>query len=68
MEPGTNAALFRVEAATGVVRVDQDVRFDRENISKYLIKVKATDGAPSARPNANGAPNSRKLSKGIMEN
>lgn len=55
-----NSHLFRVEAQTGVVRVAQDVMFDRENISQYLIKVRATDGAPSARPQANGQPNSRK--------
>lgn len=52
--------LFRVDADSGKVLVNRNVLFDRENISQYIIKVRATDGAISARPNSKGLPNSRK--------
>jgi len=39
--------------------VNTDFRFDREKVSQYVVKVKATDGAPSARPQSDGQPNSR---------
>ena len=61
MEPGLDSDLFSVESLTGIVRVAKDERFDRETKSLYQIKVKAIDGSPSARPQANGQPNSREL-------
>ena len=33
------------------------VEFDREEKQAYALEVEARDGAPSARPNANGRPN-----------
>lgn len=32
--------------------------FDREKQGAYALEVEARDGAPSARPNSNGQPNS----------
>jgi len=34
--------------------------FDREKQGAYALEVEARDGAPSARPNSNGQPNSGK--------
>lgn len=55
-----DSQYFSVEASTGKVLVQTDRLFDRETQSQYFVKVKATDGAPSARPGARGQPNSRK--------
>ena len=35
--------------------------FDREKQGAYALEVEARDGAPSARPNSNGQPNSGKF-------
>jgi len=61
LEPGEHSSLFRVDMENGVVGlyVNTDFRFDREKVSQYVVKVKATDGAPSARPQSDGQPNSR---------
>ena len=37
------------------------VEFDREEKQAYALEVEARDGAASARPNANGRPNTGKL-------
>ena len=39
--------------------------FDREKKGAYALEVEARDGAPSARPNSNGQPNSGKSTKKI---
>ena len=49
-----------MEPDTGIVKVAKDIRFDREKDDYFRIKVRATDGAPSSRPQSGGAPNSRK--------
>lgn len=50
-----------MESSTGKVFVNKDIIFDRENTTEYFIKVKAIDGAPSARPQAGDKPNSREF-------
>lgn len=37
--------------------------FDREKKGAYALEVEARDGAPSARPNSNGQPNSGTIYK-----
>lgn len=58
--PGNYSDWFSVEPDTGIVKVAKDIRFDREKDDYFRIKVRATDGAPSSRPQSGGAPNSRK--------
>ncbi|CAK9816387.1 CadN [Anthophora quadrimaculata] len=47
---------FEINRETGVISTK--VVFDREKQSAYALEVEARDGAPSARPNSNGQPNS----------
>ncbi|KAG7208383.1 hypothetical protein KM043_014615 [Ampulex compressa] len=42
------------------------VMFDREKQGAYALEVEARDGAPSARPNSNGKPNSEQKSNGVI--
>lgn len=47
---------FDIDRETGVISTK--VVFDREKQGAYALEVEARDGAPSARPNGNGQPNS----------
>lgn len=49
---------FEINEQTG--EVFTKVVFDREKQGAYALEVEAKDGAPSARPNGNGQPNSGK--------
>jgi len=52
---------FEINRETG--EIFTKVMFDREKQGAYALEVEARDGAPSARPNSNGQPNSgRKFS------
>ncbi|XP_023290813.1 neural-cadherin isoform X1 [Orussus abietinus] len=48
--------FFEINQETG--EVTTKVVFDRERQGAYALEVEARDGAPSARPNSNGQPNS----------
>ncbi|XP_015602417.1 neural-cadherin isoform X3 [Cephus cinctus] len=48
--------FFEINQKTGEVYTK--VVFDREKQGAYALEVEARDGAPSARPNSNGEPNS----------
>lgn len=47
---------FEINRETG--EIFTKVVFDREKQGAYALEVEARDGAPSARPNNNGQPNS----------
>ncbi|KAG5308646.1 CADN protein, partial [Pseudoatta argentina] len=47
---------FEINRETG--EIFTKVMFDREKQGAYALEVEARDGAPSARPNGNGQPNS----------
>ena len=47
---------FEINEQTG--EIFTKVVFDREKQAAYALEVEAHDGAPSARPNSNGLPNS----------
>ncbi|XP_033301433.1 neural-cadherin-like [Bombus vosnesenskii] len=47
---------FEINRETGDIFTK--VMFDREKQGAYALEVEARDGAPSARPNSNGQPNS----------
>lgn len=47
---------FEINRETG--EIFTKVMFDREKQGAYALEVEARDGAPSARPNSNGHPNS----------
>ncbi|XP_025153787.1 neural-cadherin isoform X1 [Harpegnathos saltator] len=47
---------FEINRETG--EIFTKVMFDREKQGAYALEVEARDGAPSARPNSNGQPNS----------
>ncbi|XP_066596420.1 LOW QUALITY PROTEIN: neural-cadherin-like [Prorops nasuta] len=47
---------FEINSETG--EIFTKVVFDREKQGAYALEVEARDGAPSARPNSNGQPNS----------
>lgn len=47
---------FEINRETG--EIFTKVIFDREKQGAYALEVEARDGAPSARPNSNGQPNS----------
>lgn len=47
---------FEINQQTG--EVFTKIVFDREKQGAYALEVEARDGAPSARPNSNGLPNS----------
>lgn len=49
---------FEINLQTG--EIFTKVVFDREKQGAYALEVEARDGAPSARPNSNGQPNSGK--------
>ncbi|TGZ48742.1 Uncharacterized protein DBV15_06802 [Temnothorax longispinosus] len=49
---------FEINRETG--EIFTKVMFDREKQGAYALEVEARDGAPSARPNSNGQPNSVK--------
>lgn len=51
--------FFEINLQTG--EIFTKVVFDREKQGAYALEVEARDGAPSARPNSNGQPNSGKL-------
>jgi Cadherin domain len=51
---------FEINMQTG--EVFTKVVFDREKQGAYALEVEARDGAPSARPNSNGQPNSGEYS------
>lgn len=46
---------FEINEQTG--EIFTKVVFDREKQAAYALEVEARDGAPSARPNSNGLPN-----------
>lgn len=48
--------FFEINMKTG--EIFTKVVFDREKQGAYALEVEARDGAPSARPNSNGQPNS----------
>ncbi|XP_043276745.1 neural-cadherin isoform X3 [Venturia canescens] len=47
---------FQIDRKTGWISTK--IVFDREKQGAYALEVEARDGAPSARPNSNGQPNS----------
>lgn len=48
--------FFEINRETG--DISTKIIFDREKQGAYALEVEARDGAPSARPNGNGQPNS----------
>ena len=48
--------FFEINRETGWISTK--IVFDREKQGAYALEVEARDGAPSARPNSNGQPNS----------
>ena len=50
---------FKINSQTG--EISTKVIFDRESKAAYALEIEARDGAPSARPNSGGEPNSGKL-------
>lgn len=50
--------FFEINLQSG--EIFTKVVFDREKQGAYALEVEARDGAPSARPNSNGQPNSGK--------
>lgn len=50
---------FEINRETG--EIFTKIIFDREKQGAYALEVEARDGAPSARPNSNGQPNSGKF-------
>lgn len=55
--------FFEINLQSG--EIFTKVVFDREKQGAYALEVEARDGAPSARPNSNGQPNSGKSHKKI---
>lgn len=55
---------FEINKDTGEIYTK--VVFDREKQGAYALEVEARDGAPSARPNSNGQPNSGEPSSLII--
>lgn len=51
--------FFEINLQSG--EVFTKVVFDREKQGAYALEVEARDGAPSARPNSDGEPNSGKM-------
>lgn len=51
--------FFEINLQSG--EIFTKVVFDREKQGAYALEVEARDGAPSARPNSNGQPNSGEL-------
>lgn len=47
---------FKINSQTG--EISTKVTFDRETKGAYALEIEARDGAPSARPNSGGQPNS----------
>ncbi len=47
---------FKINSQTGEIATK--VTFDRETKGAYALEIEARDGAPSARPNSGGKPNS----------
>lgn len=56
--------FFEINLQSG--EIFTKVVFDREKQGAYALEVEARDGAPSARPNSNGQPNSGKSQKKIL--
>lgn len=50
--------FFEINLQSG--EIFTKIVFDREKQGAYALEVEARDGAPSARPNSNGQPNSGK--------
>lgn len=48
--------FFEINLQSG--EIFTKIVFDREKQGAYALEVEARDGAPSARPNSNGQPNS----------
>ncbi|KAJ8679484.1 hypothetical protein QAD02_015271 [Eretmocerus hayati] len=55
-ERNEGKAYFSINRENG--EISTKVVFDREKQGAYALEVEARDGAPSARPNSNGQPNS----------
>ncbi len=47
---------FKINSQTG--EISTKIVFDRETKGAYALEIEARDGAPSARPNSGGQPNS----------
>lgn len=56
--------FFEINLQTG--EIFTKVVFDREKQGAYALEVEARDGAPSARPNSNGQPNSGKFAQSFF--
>ena len=50
------ANYFKINTQTG--EISTKAIFDRETKAAYALEIEARDGAPSARPNSGGQPNS----------
>lgn len=55
--------FFEINLQSG--EIFTKVVFDREKQGAYALEVEARDGAPSARPNSNGQPNSGKKPQNV---
>ena len=57
IKPNSDGAkYFKINSQTG--EISTKAVFDRETKGAYALEVEARDGAPSARPNSGGQPNS----------
>lgn len=57
--------FFEINLQSG--EIFTKIVFDREKQGAYALEVEARDGAPSARPNSNGQPNSGKITLNYFE-
>ncbi len=57
-ENSDGARYFKINSQTG--EISTKAIFDRETKGAYALEIEARDGAPSARPNSAGKPNSGK--------
>jgi hypothetical protein len=60
VENSEGANYFKINTQTG--EISTKAIFDRETKAAYALEIEARDGAPSARPNSGGQPNSGKSS------
>ena len=56
VENSEGANYFKITTQTG--EISTKAIFDRETKAAYALEIEARDGAPSARPNSGGQPNS----------
>ena len=56
VENSEGANYFKINTQTG--EISTKAIFDRETKAAYALEIEARDGAPSARPNSGGQPNS----------